>query len=403
MDTLKWIQGYVSVSVTSANVSGLLRRINAAGITTYQVNQVGDLTIQFSIRRQDLRTVRKILKRSGESLHLDSRGGLYWLLKGVLRRPIMLFGILALLLLNAWIPKRVYFVQVEGNQHIPTVKIVEAAENCGIKFGAVRRDVRSEQIKNALLAAIPELQWVGVNTKGCLAVISVRERAQTELQQLSEVSSIVAVRDGIITDLIVKNGTPLCKVGQGVTTGQVLISGYTDCGIHIRATRSEGEIYAMTKRQLEVITPSKIGCIDVQNTSDKKISVIFGKKRINFSKGSGISDATCGKMYREYTLTLPGGFALPLRIAVEQWTDYDVMQKNIDEEYARKIMSQFAEGYLQSQMVAGIVQTKKEDMTNGEGVFLIKGNYVCHEMIGITRIEEKIDEIDRTDRERGTG
>lgn len=35
-------------------------------------------------------------------------------------------------------------------------------------------------MKNALLSAIPELQWAGVNTYGCRAVISVRERTLPE-------------------------------------------------------------------------------------------------------------------------------------------------------------------------------------------------------------------------------
>lgn len=404
MDALKWMQGYVSVSVTSADVAGVLRRINAAGITTYQVRQTGDLTLRFSIRRQDLRPIRRILKKSGDSLHLESRGGLYWLLKAMVRRPVMLCGILLVLVLTVLLPRRIYFVQVEGNHQIPSAKIVEAAESCGIKFGAVRRAVRSEQMKNALLGAMPELQWAGVNTQGCLAIISVRERAQPDEEALlPKVSSILASRDGVITELTVKSGTPLCKVGQGVTAGQVLISGYTDCGICIRANRSEGEIYALTKRQLAVITPSERVRIGSNGSVQRKFTWIFGKKRINFSKGSGISDATCGKMYREYTLTLPGGFALPVRIAVEQWTDYEVESQNADEESAEGKMSQFAEKYLQSQMIAGTVQARQETMVIEDGFYLSRGSYVCHEMIGITRIEENIDEIDGADRERGTG
>ncbi len=401
MDMLK---GYVTVSVTSADPSKMLKKVNDAGITAYQIHQTDDLTLRFRIRRQDLRKVRKILDRSGDKLRLHSREGLYWLCKGILRRTMVVCGILLLLLLTGILPRRIYFVQVEGNCQIPAAKIVEAAESCGIRFGAERQAVRSEQMKNALLAAIPELQWAGVNTHGCLAIISVRERAQTEPSApLPKVSSIVAAHDGIITELTVKKGTPLCKAGQAVTAGQVLISGYTDCGICIRATRSEGEVYAVTKRLLEVVTPAEIALISGETPSQKKITLIFGKKRINFSKGSGISDATCGKMYREYTLTLPGGFALPVRIAVEQWADYEVESQNADEESVERKMSQFAEKYLQSQMIAGTVQAKQESLVTEEGVYLSQGNYVCHEMIGITRIEENIDEIDRTDRERRTG
>ena len=36
--------------------------------------------------------------------------------------------------------------------------------------------IRSEKVKNSLLQRIPQLQWAGINTDGCVAVISVREK-----------------------------------------------------------------------------------------------------------------------------------------------------------------------------------------------------------------------------------
>ena len=83
----------------------------------------------------------------------------------------MVIGLCLLLLLVCILPTRVLFMRVEGNESIPENLILEAAEDCGIRFGASRSAVRSEKVKNGILSRISELQWVGVNTKGCIAVI----------------------------------------------------------------------------------------------------------------------------------------------------------------------------------------------------------------------------------------
>ena len=93
---------------------------------------------------------------------------------------------------------------MEGNQNVPENLILELASQCGLSFGTERRQVRSEQVKNALLGAVPELEWVGINTAGCVATISVRERQKGEnIGQAGGVSSIVASCDGMITGIVV--------------------------------------------------------------------------------------------------------------------------------------------------------------------------------------------------------
>ena len=76
-------------------------------------------------------------------------------------------------------------------------------------------------------------------------------------QKSAGVGSIVASRDGVITSITTTKGTPLCKAGQAVKAGQILISGYTDCGISIRADPAEGEVFAETYREMMTLYASK--------------------------------------------------------------------------------------------------------------------------------------------------
>ncbi len=255
MGMFRSLRGMVRLEILSADPLGFLRLLT---VPVFDVEQVDALQYRFSVARQDFKAVRKLAKKRGDALRPVGFAGLYWRLKGLLKRPVLVLGMAFLLAVSLWVPGRVFFVQVEGNEHVPTLQIIEKAQSCGIGFGASRREVRSEIIKNNLLSAMPELQWAGVNTRGCVAVITVKERDDPDKEQPNDgVSSIVAVRDGIVGELTVEQGSALVKPGQAVKAGEVLISGYTDCGLYIRAQQAKGEVYGQTQREISAVFPTE--------------------------------------------------------------------------------------------------------------------------------------------------
>ena len=277
---------------------------------------------------------------------------------------------------------------------------MEIADACGIRFGASRRKVRSEAMKNALLDGLPELQWAGINTNGCSAIISVREREEKTVATHDEgICSLVAVRDGIIQSGTASAGTLLCLPGQAVKAGDVLISAYTDCGISVRVQKAKGEIFAMTVRPLTVISP--ISFVKKGSTSKeiKKYSIQIGKKRINLSKDSGISYTTCDKIYEEYALTLPGGFQLPLSLSVETWYYRDIEENLMDIDTAGELSSQTAKGYLAENMISGKILDAVHSEANDGKIYRLEGIYLCSEMIARERNEEIMEEYGKNRRE----
>ena len=392
MDFWKSLGGMLQVKLTSADLTGTLGAINTAGITIYHVQEESDLVLRFDVQRRDYRRLRALTKKRGEKLELSRRQGLYWVLRQFVRRPVLMMGILLILMLTLYLPTRILFVEVEGNHQIPAQQILERAEGCGIGLGASRRMVRSERMKNRLLSSIPDLQWAGINTYGCRAVISVRERTQPEEKSEEHgISSIVATREGVIREMTVLRGEPMCKVGQAVKAGQVLVSGYMDRGICIRGTRAQGEVFAETERNLTAVLPSDYVVRSKKTRSEKKYSLFIGKKRINFYKGSGISDSSCDKMYSVRYLTLPGGFRLPIALVTEEWVYHDTEDITMEENQAKQILTNSARRYLLSVMTAGQIQTPHENLQLSDGIYCLKGRYACLEMIGKTRLEENLD------------
>ncbi len=389
----RYLTGVIQVELVSADIAGALLAMQQAQIPVWDFVDCGELSVQFFVSRKDYPQLCRQLEKRGDQLRIVMRRGLYWSLIGLRKRPVLVLGLSMMLLFSLWLPSRVLFVQVQGNSGIDGRKIVEVASRCGIHFGATRREVRSEKMKNALLQAMPELSWAGVNTYGCTAVISVREGTKdTYGAQEHRVSSIVATRDGIIREVTVLRGNGLCKAGQVVRAGQVLISGYTDCGIAMQATAAKGEVYAQTDRALTVVSPAGIISRREKQEQMKKYSLIIGKKRINFSNSSGISGSGCAKIYEQRYLTLPGGFVLPVSIVVETWTAYAFSDDPLELDLSRA-----SRQYLLHIMCAGTILHAKERMEERDGLRILYGNYSCHEMIGITRLEESIPDHGKND------
>lgn len=390
MDLWLSLGGLVRVTFTAADPVAVLAALENGGVTVRNVQSVDELTFCCILPRTAVKQLRSILRGHAVQWQIDHRLGIYWHIKGMLSRPVLLFGILITIAFWFFLPSRIFFLRVEGNVTVPTNLILEKAEECGIGFGTERRAVRSEKMKNALLAAIPQLQWAGINTAGCVATISVRERESVPEQTSgAAVSSIIALRDGVIQSCTVTKGSAACKAGQAVKAGQVLISGYTDCGISIRAERASGEIYAVTDREITLLSPLAHAERGEKTSETKKYSLRIGKKQINFYKGSGILDAGCVKMYEENYLTIPGGFCLPVVIITETWVDYD--ERIVSAEESGSIpLSEIAENYLNNQMIAGTILQRFESIREEDGVLRMDGKYSCTEMIGVRRDEELI-------------
>ena len=392
MDFWQSLAGRLRIRLRSADPAQVLKLISENGVHIQGITPAEDaITLTFWIPRLEYPTLERLVRKKGLDMEVIGRGGLYWSGIRMLHRPVLLLGLAILLFLCIYLPSRVLFFQVEGNRYVPTNFILEQCQQVGIRFGASRSEVRSERVKNALLEVIPQLQWVGVNTSGCVATVTVKERPlEDPPEQTFAFSSIVAARDGVITGCTASSGNLLCRPGQAVKKGQVLISGYNDYGLTIQLTQAQGEVYARTSREFSVLTPAISGIQSEKIGSTKKYAIIIGKKRINFYKGSGISGTTCDKMYSERYLTLPGGFQLPICLVTEVWTQYQCSPHEADADRSEQLLKEFADNYLPSVMIAGKVLQSTQQITKENDAYLLSGNYACLEMIGREVSEEII-------------
>lgn len=383
------LAGYLDVILTSADISGALGQIFNHNITVFDIITPDPYTIQFSVCKKDLGALERILRRRGESIRIIQNNEKYVYGIKDWKRPILMILIVALLALTLWLPSRVLFFRTEGNCNVPDQMIIEQAKRAGLHFFSSRRGVRNETIKNSILESNPQLQWVGINTYGCTAIISVRERGEAIPQaETYPISHLIANCDSVIREIIVEQGSVQCEVGQAVKKGQLLVSGYTDCGLYLKGTNATGEIYGDTIRKLSVVFPQNFQIRTRQQHVQKNYSIIIGKKRINLSKGSGISGGTCAKIYEEKYWTLPGGFVLPVGLAIEQTFAYQTVPENKVTD--TRSMTTFLDKQMIHQLQSGKIGSSDYTIVDNEEYCVFSGVFYCYEMIGISQIEERV-------------
>ena len=275
------IRGWTRLRLVSADCTGALRRISGE-MKLADVSFPDELTAEFTVTAEN---AKSLLEKAGGELTVLSSGGFPDAARALWRWRRLAIVMLILGLLTVFLPKRVWFIRVEGNETVPDRRILERAEACGVSFGERAAAVRSEQVKNKLLYEIPQLRWAGVNIRGCTAVITVAERELPEPVGEGQPGDLIARTDGVVTELILHRGTAAVKPGNAVLEGQLLLSGVTDQGVY---TRAEGEVWGLTSRKIGVVLPAETAVRRENGKSVRKFSLRIGKKSVNFSNDSGI-------------------------------------------------------------------------------------------------------------------
>ena len=125
-------------------------------------------------------------------------------------------------------------------------------------------------------------------------------------------------------------------------------------------------------------------------STSRNYSLRLGKKLINLYKGSGISCSTCVKIRTQSYITLPGGFQLPIAVVVEQYNHYEELQTVRMNPVEPQWINNFAQEYLQTQMVAGQIINRNVHVYTTDNLTVFQGAYDCLEMIGRQRNGEVV-------------
>lgn len=286
---------------------------------------VDGVTLSFSVEYDAIRRVRALVDSRGSRVLLCRPVGTRPVLRRLSRRRVLLVSLVVCLVLLGCSNLFVWRMEVTGCETVPAGRILRCMQEAGAGIGSFWPGFDSEALRSRLLLEIPELHWAGINYRSGAVEIIVRERREPpEIVDNDAPVHITATRDGVITAITAKQGETLVGVGDGVTKGQVLVSGAVQSSMGTRRpAHALGQVTARTWHSITAVQPATETEKRYTGKKTWKIAVIFGSKRLNFYSGSSISHTSCDKIIMEYHLRMDGVFTLPVRVVTEQtlfWT-----------------------------------------------------------------------------------
>lgn len=377
------LTGKVLLRITGACPEDCLYGMTLRSVSFSDYRKEDELTATVVVPLAQLKEAQVSAKKAMCTLETVKIYGAFPLIKGMELRAMYMLVLILLVFAVLFMQKHIWFIGVEGNTTIPEEQILQILDEHGVGFWTNTDKLDINLLKNDILAEIPELGFITVNTEGGMATVVVRQREEKPTDSKAVCpANITAKKSGIVTEITATGGTPQVAPGSIVTEGQLLISGVTNLDKTLLVTRAEGEIYARTFTGKTAILPKNHSVKEYTGRETVRISVTYGKNTINLYKSSGISYDNYDKMTDRNTLTLPGGYALPLTVTVVRFREYKLSDSLISQQAAEALLLSAVRNQLMSQMAAGEILKEGLVLKETEALYCLGGVVECREEIG---------------------
>lgn len=318
------VRGSAELEVFGAFPAAVLNAAAAQGIKLWGIESLDENTIRLHVDEGQLDALHRASRRAGcEVKILKSSGGREGF-RRILRRPALLAGLAAAVLLLFGSSLFVWDVEVRGTRHLSRGAVLRALEDCGFGVGSFWPGVDTDLLRSRVMVRLPEIGWMAVNVSGSRAVVAVVEREpKPEMYDAAAAVDLVAARDGLVRRVNVLAGSPQTACGEIVTAGRTLISGHTSSlNGEERYVRARGSVMAETWYEISAVCPKTEALKTPAGLSRSRFALVFGKRRLNLYIGSGKTIDGCDKIVSEYTLGWKGLFSTPIRLVRERFVPY---------------------------------------------------------------------------------
>lgn len=385
MISARWLTGWVLAEIRGARPERFLDALAERGIPFWEASAPEAFTMWVKLPGRMAGDIPAMAEKLGCEGEIKGVHGLPAVWKKARRRWVLLGGagaMLALLFMSSFF---IWEIQVEGCEALSEREVRQALADCGVDVGTCWVGLNQDQLRNSMLLRLPELRWMTVSIRGSHARVILREaRTGGDPVPEDEPAQIVAEKAGLVTAVCAMRGTAVIEENQVALPGQTLIGGYASGRFGIQgADRAIGEVWARTWYERTAAAPVEMELTVPTGEQQTRFSLILGKKRINFYKGSSICPSDCDKILYVYPFAVEGVFVLPLTVEKTVLITYERRSLRA-EELRAELEQQLMEELLADIGPEGEVLSSSFTAAESGGVLYVTLRAECHEQIGTT-------------------
>lgn len=384
MSRARSITGWARVRVRGAEPERFLKALAKRATPFWDAAPPADFVLEVCVPYRERTRMPPLAASLGLEAEIVAVGGVPLLFGGAKRRAGFAAALLLALAVLCASLSRIWDIEIEGNAAVPDGVILQALADCGVQIGARWIGMSQDAVRNGVILRVPEIRWMTVSMQGSRARVIVREKRPHVDPVPEEYAKVIADRPCYVTAVIAKRGTAADIVNRAVLPGETIIEGYATGRYGVQGpTRAIGYAKARTWYELTAAAPVELRQKTETNAEKRLVSLILGKKRINFYKDSSICPPGCDKIIKEYTLGWEGHFVLPVTCEVASVTAYEtapVRAEELREELEAQLMEELEKRIGET----GSITESAFTATEADGFLYVTLRAECAESVGVT-------------------
>ncbi len=308
-----------TLKVEGLNIEKLITLLLAKGIVLYAIDRVSKNLVFLQTNRNSLRKLFDINKKLCYNITVVKVSGLFGLLH--ICKSHIAFVITACILISLLIVSRQYVWRIEVLGVDDASQVLQVVEPYA-RVGMSKSQLDCDKIGQVVKLNIDNIALASVSYQGTTVIINIEQKIKA--QELNP-SGVYAKANGVITSIRLVSGTLLCKVGDVVSEGQLLVAPYIINGESKVAVNATAEIYATAEYTSTVIHSQSIVRL-TRSGESKTINNINICNRTLFA-----NDSKPYERYESNVECIDINCILPIRIV--STTYYELVERKYDEPF----------------------------------------------------------------------
>ena len=401
---LKYMRGYLLVHLTGYAPERFLNMCGKRNILIWNLQSTDDGYL-FYISVEGYKALRPILKKTRTKAAIKERHGMPFYLYRYRGRKMFALGVLLFAGMLFYTSRFIWNIEVNGNSYLSEETILEFLSEEEAAFGTRISSIDCVELEEKLRSDYPEVIWTSIKIYGTKLTVDIQESLLPEQSygaKEEEVCDIVAAKDGIITYMITRHGTPVTKVGAEVKKGDCLVSGeiainsdYGEVAGYIYE-RADADINAQVTYIYEELIPKSYNEKIFAEEPKQHYAVQIGDVIIK-NPFAASPDGLYDETIENVQLCLGKNFYFPLFLKKITCHSYVLEKKEYTEEEVKKVAEEHFLQYLSNLEEKGIQIMEKNVMIKRVNQnYLVSGTVTAVESI-VSYQPTEIRSIDSTE------
>ena len=216
VNILNWIRGYLKIRVSGFSPVRFMNLCRNRDILLWDITKDDDI-FYMKIHKKNFFRLKSITKKTGTKVAILKKYGLPFILPGILKRKIFIFGLALACSFWIWTSGYIWDIEISGNHQITEDVFQEFLINRNVFEGMSKRELDISTLEKDIRKEFQKVTWASAKLIGTKLLIEIKENDAPIIQSEEKEEKgydLVCEHDGKIVSIVVRSGVPMVKPGD---------------------------------------------------------------------------------------------------------------------------------------------------------------------------------------------